>query len=133
MNARQDGSTIIEVVVAVVMLGIILTMLAGLTYTTARQAVRNNDTALQQAAMLEVVNRYSAIPYAEVSALNGSTTCDNVGSANAQFQRCVTVSAATRGVRVNVVVTPLQRGIPATSTQFARAAPATANPLCIGC
>jgi prepilin-type N-terminal cleavage/methylation domain-containing protein len=119
MNARREGFTLVEVVVAIIMLGIILTTLAGLTWATARQAVRNN--------------RYSSMPYADISALTGSTTCSMVGSSNNTYQRCVTVTAATRGLQVQVVTTPQQRGLPATSTQFMRATPAIPNPLCIGC
>ena len=53
-------------------LAIILTALAGLTYTTARQAVRNTDSTTLQAASVAMVNRFTALPYASLSASGGS-------------------------------------------------------------
>jgi prepilin-type N-terminal cleavage/methylation domain-containing protein len=130
MNTRRDGFSMLEVVLAMVLLSVILTALAGLTFRTAKQAVHNGDGSRVQAASLELVNRFSALPYANLA---GAAGCDTVGSLNNKFQRCVTVTTTGNSSQVTVVTTPLQRSASAITVRFNRVAPASTNPLCIGC
>jgi prepilin-type N-terminal cleavage/methylation domain-containing protein len=130
MNARQPGFSMLEVVVAMILLSVILTALAGLTFNTAKQAVLNTDGTKVQAASLELVNRFSALPY---GSLAGAAGCDTVGTVNSQIQRCVTVTTTGNSAQVQVVTTPLQRSAAAITVRFNRVAPGSTNPLCIGC
>lgn len=132
MNGRREGFTIVEVVVAMVMLMVIGTMMAGLTFSAARQAVRNSDASTLNAASLALVNRLSALPF---DRLSGAAGCDTVGTGNARFEGCVTVQTVKMGANVSVATRALQRGqnVPATTVTFMRVAPVPANPLCVGC
>ena len=130
MTARQPGFSMLEVVVAMILLSVILTALAGLTFNTAKQAMLNTDGTKVQAASLEIVNRFSALPYAS---LVGAAGCDTVGTSNNQFRRCTTVTTTGNSAQVEVVTTPLQRNASAITVRFNRVAPGTTNPLCIGC
>jgi prepilin-type N-terminal cleavage/methylation domain-containing protein len=130
MSSRNAGFTMIEVVVALILLSVILTALAGLTFTTARQAVLNTDQTQAQAASLELVNRLSALPY---NNLAGAAGCDVVGTPNNQYRRCVTVTPSGNSAQVEVVTTPLQRKAAPLTVRFNRVAPGATNPLCIGC
>jgi prepilin-type N-terminal cleavage/methylation domain-containing protein len=131
VQGARAGFTIVEVVMAVVLLGIILTTLGGLTFHTARQAVVADNTAARQAASLDMVNRVAAIPYAQLTA---GTTCDSTGSVNNWYRRCATVTPAANGMQITVVTTPEQRGVPASSVTVMRSSPPAANPLCtLGC
>jgi prepilin-type N-terminal cleavage/methylation domain-containing protein len=132
MSTQREGFSIVEVVVSMVLMAVILTALAGLTYTTARQSVRNGDNTTLQAASLGAVNRFSALPY---STLTGAAGCDTVGVANNRFQRCVTVTQVSGARNVQVVTRALQRStnLPPTTVSFTRVAPSTGNPLCLGC
>jgi prepilin-type N-terminal cleavage/methylation domain-containing protein len=127
MKSNQDGFSIIEVIIAMVLLAIIMTTLGGLTFATARQAVRADNTMLREAASLEIVNRFATMPYANVAAAAG---CDSVGGVNNWYRRCATVQTAAGGLRVNIVTTPLQRNIAATTVTVVRNAPASPSPLC---
>lgn len=120
----------LEVVVAIILLSVILTALAGLTFTTAKQAMLNTDGSKVQAASLETVNRFSALPY---DALAGAAGCDTLGTSNNHLQRCVTVTATGNSSQVEIVTTPLQRSAAAITVRFNRVAPGSTNPLCIGC
>ena len=132
MNTRQEGFTIAEVIVTMTLLGIILTTLGGLTYTTARQAVVNTDTTTLEAASLETVNRFAALPFANLQAAAG---CDTTGTLNNKYRRCVTVNVSGNSAQVQVVTTPLQRTtrVPVATVLFTRVGPPSSNPLCVGC
>jgi Tfp pilus assembly protein PilV len=131
MRGRREGTSIVEVIVAMGLLSVILTALAGVTITSARQMVLNTDASTLQAASLEAVNRFTTIPFAT---LRASAGCDTVGTQNNRFQRCVTVSGSGNSAVVEVVTTPLQRfAVPASTVRFTRVAAPATNPLCQGC
>ena len=77
MKAQQQGFTLVEVVIALVLMAIILTTLGGLTFVTARQAVVADNTMEREAASLEMVNRYAAMPFNQLTV---GTACDSAGS-----------------------------------------------------
>lgn len=131
MKKTQEGFSIVEVVVALVLMSIILTTLGGLTFTTARQAVVADNAMVRQAATVEMVNRFASMPYAQLTASAG---CDSVGGVNNYYRRCATVTPFGSALQVTVVTTPMQRGIPASTVTLVRSSPPTSNPLCtIGC
>jgi len=132
MTGARQGTTLVEVVVAMILLSVILTALGGLTFTTARQMMKNTDASTLQAASLEAVNRFTTLPYAALSTAAG---CDTTGTTNNRFAQCVTVTASgSRSTQVEIVTTPLQRaGVASTTVRFTRAAPPGGNPLCLAC
>jgi prepilin-type N-terminal cleavage/methylation domain-containing protein len=131
MKARQEGFTIAEVIVTMTLLGIILTALGGLTYTTARQAVLNTDTQTLEAASLETVNRFAALPWANLASSAG---CDTTGTMNNRYSRCVTVTTAGNQAQVEVITVALSRHrVPPATVRFNRVGPVSSNPLCVGC
>lgn len=127
--SNRDGFTIVEVVISMVMLAIILTTLAGLTYATTRQAIIANDANAREAAALELVNYLSAAPR---DSILGRVGCDTTGTTRALYQRCTTVASNPQRDSISVVTTPLQRGVPPTSHSLVRRRAST-NPLCSGC
>ncbi|HSJ10230.1 MAG TPA: prepilin-type N-terminal cleavage/methylation domain-containing protein [Longimicrobiales bacterium] len=129
MNTRQEGFTIVEVVISMVMLGVILTTLAGLVYASAVQATRSQDISTRTAASLEIVNRYSSLPFASLV-----TACDTTGTDRARFHRCATVTNNSSTLRtVTVVIKPLQRDTTSEVVTFVRSQRNNVNPLCVGC
>lgn len=130
MSTRQQGFTIVEVIVALVMMSVILITLGGLTYATASQAIFASDATTRQAASLEAVNRLSTLPWDE---LPNAVGCETIGSTNNQYQRCVTMTTSGSLRRIQVVTTPLQRKAPPVTVQLVRNAPPTGNPLCTIC
>lgn len=128
--AARDGFTLIEVVVAIVLLSTVLVSLGGLSYHAARQAINVGNGAGRQAVTLEAVNALSSMPWDSLP--KDTYQCDTTqhgGSAN-RYLRCVRVSpAADRQVTVTLVVRPLQPGSFRDSLVFLRSAPAGTNPL----
>jgi prepilin-type N-terminal cleavage/methylation domain-containing protein len=130
MNPRQDGFTIIEVLVAVVLMSIILVTLGGLTYATASQAIYASDASTSQAASLGMVNRLSTLPFNDLA---GAAGCETLGSGNNKYERCVTVTMTGMLARIQVVTTPQQRNAHTTTVNLVRTRPPTGNPLCTTC
>ncbi|CAN5815831.1 hypothetical protein BH23GEM9_BH23GEM9_15270 [soil metagenome] len=128
MTRTREGFTIVEVLVAVILLAIILLMLGGLTFSTARHAVVNSDASTRQAISLELVNQLNALPYNQLMV---GTSCDTVGPTRNRYSRCATVTAAGAGRDVVITTTPLQRQAPVSTVSFVRASPVPPqNPLC---
>lgn len=123
MNARQEGFTLVEVIVSMVMLAIVLTSLAGLSFAASRAAIRNTDVAARQAHSLEVVNQYMALPW---NTVRNANVCTDVGPTGRRFRRCVTGVQDASNVRmatITVVITPLQRNQQPDTVRFIRMAP----------
>lgn len=130
MKQTREGFSLVEVVVALVMMAILMTTLAGLTYATARQAIIADNAMARQAVALQTVNRFATMPFADIA---GAAGCTTVGPAGRQFQSCVTLTAGTRSQIVDITTTPLQNDVAASTMRIIRSAPPSANPLCTGC
>jgi prepilin-type N-terminal cleavage/methylation domain-containing protein len=125
MSGRREGFTIMEVIVSIVLVAIILTTLAGLTFATARQAVFASDVTTREAASLAALNRLATLPFDQ---LPGAVGCDTTGTQNNHYEMCVSVSTAGAATRVEVTTTPLQRAGAPTSVQLVRMRPPPENP-----
>jgi prepilin-type N-terminal cleavage/methylation domain-containing protein len=130
LNVRQDGFTIAEVLVAVILMSIVLVSLGGLTYATASQAIYASDASTGQAASLEMVNRLSTLPFNDLA---GAAGCETLGSTNNQYERCVTVTTSGALARIEIVTTPKQRSAHPITVNLVRTRPPTGNPLCTTC
>jgi prepilin-type N-terminal cleavage/methylation domain-containing protein len=128
MTGRRDGFTLIEVLVTVVLLAVILTSLAGFTFTTARQAITVGDVTGREAAMLEIVNRYVALPY---TALNSRQ--DTVGTGLNRFERRATVTFRpdSASATVEIRVRPMQRDTTPVVLRLVRKGKPPRSPLCL--
>lgn len=130
MKQTREGFTLVEVVVALVMMAILMTTLAGLTYATARQAIVADNATARQAVALQTVNRFATMPYASIP---GAAGCTTVGDPGRQFQSCITLAGGINSTIVSITTTPLQHNVPASTMRIIRSAPPAVNPLCTGC
>lgn len=124
-SSLRPGFTLVEVVVSIVLLGIILVGLAGLTFQTAQRSVQLADASARQALLLQEVNRISAIPY---SAINAQAGCDSIHSGGHRFERCIQVAQVGTTRRVAIVLHSPKLSWP-DSVVFMRAQPSAGNPL----
>lgn len=126
----RDGFTLIEVVVAMVLLSTVLVMLAGMTFQTAQRSVDLHSTGSRQALMLQEVNRMSALDYDDVAGEVGCRTLD--AGDDMQYSSCITTSVVgTNAVQVQVVMAPVRTSLIKPDTvRFVRSKPPTSNPLC---
>jgi Tfp pilus assembly protein PilV len=127
MNGRSEGFSIMEVIVTIVLLAIILTTLAGLSFSAARQSVFAADVSTREAAALATMNRLATLPFDQLA---GAAGCETLGTANNQYTLCVNVNVAGGAARVVITTTPLQRTAAPTSVQLVRMGPPPSNPFC---
>jgi prepilin-type N-terminal cleavage/methylation domain-containing protein len=133
MKSRQDGFTIIEVVMAMMLLAIVLTSLAGFTFSTARAAVATGDATSRQAASLELVNRLNAMPADSLGVLLATPYVDtfDLGVRN-RFERRATLTGNGQVNQVVVQTRAMQRDTTPLVVRFMRQPPgANGSPLCV--
>lgn len=117
----REGFTLVEVVIAMVLLSTVLVMLAGMTFATARRSVDLQTAGARNAVMLQEVNRLTAIDFADLDAQAG---CRSLNSGADDFQACVAVSSlGTRTRRVRVALDPARAGVSTDSVVFIRTQP----------
>jgi prepilin-type N-terminal cleavage/methylation domain-containing protein len=126
MSARRGGFTLIEVVAALVLLSIIMSMMGALTFSAARQSVSNGTAAQRQAASMELVNRYATLPFTALTSY-----LDTVEFSGNQFERTAVVTAVPDSAIVLITTTPVRAGSQPVQVRLVRSRNATAqNPLC---
>ena len=126
----RDGFTLIEVVVAMVLLSTVLVMLAGMTFQTAQRSVDLHSTGSRQALMLQEVNRMSALDYDDVAAEVGCRTLD--AGDGMQYNSCIsTTPVGVNSAQVQVIMSPVRASLIKPDTvRFVHSKPPTSNPLC---
>ncbi|MGH7444879.1 MAG: type IV pilus modification PilV family protein [Longimicrobiales bacterium] len=132
-SSLRDGFTLIEVVIALVLLASVLVMLAGMTFATAQRSVDLQSAGARQALVLEQVNRMSAMAY---DSLPGTVGCTTITAADGdEYEECVTlVTLNSNSRRVQVVLDPARTGVPSDTVRLIRSRPPAGNPLdCGGC
>jgi prepilin-type N-terminal cleavage/methylation domain-containing protein len=123
---NRAGVSLVELLVAMVILGVMLTSVAGLTFEAARRSVVTTGDSYRQAALLEEVNRLTAEPYGNLAA---GSTCRTVSSGIFPHTRCVTMtSTGLYSMQLMVVVSPTQRGVRPDTAVFTRARAPVTNP-----
>lgn len=121
----REGFSLVEVMISIVLLGIILVALAGMTFQTAQRSVQLSDASARQALLLQEVNRVSAVP---IGAVGGMAGCDSVFSGPHRFQRCVAVADVGRTRQVTITLRSPKLARP-DSVVFSRALVQACNPL----
>jgi len=124
---NREGVSLVELVVAITLLGVVLASVAGLSVESAQRAEMLSGQSRRQAAVAEEINRLTALPFTQ---LTTGTNCRNYNDPGFQHTRCVTVTFInTMNRRIQVIVTPSQPGLLPDTVTFVRADPPTLNPL----
>lgn len=125
MNNR--GFSMIEVMVAMVLLAIVLLGLAPITLSMARQTRLSTSITQRTAVLSGEVDRLTAVDFTALPA--AGTTCTDFSASAFPHTKCITVvdvNAKTK--RVVVVITPMN-GAAADTTTFERSKGGGNNPL----
>lgn len=120
-RARQArrGSTLVEIMIAMTVLVIGLTGLAGMTLHAARRSFVLAGATGRTAVQTEVLEQLTALPF---NMLPSKVGCVNVAAMPYPHRRCVTVTdVAFRRREVRVVFTPTNRRLRADTLLFERA------------
>jgi Tfp pilus assembly protein PilV len=129
-GAKRPGIALVEVIVAMVLLGIAVSSLAGLVYSVSHQGIRTSGDAYKNGVLMQEVNRLEGIPYSAVTSSSVSVT-----TLPYKHTRTVTVTEPVANVlkNVKVVITPTNPMFKADSITFVRTRAATPRVLCTDC
>jgi hypothetical protein len=107
--SAQPGVSLVETLVAITLMGLVLSGLGGLAFTASRRTVDVAARSYRHGILVQEVNRLTAWPYANLGSAAGCTT---VSTGTFPHQRCISVTAisSTRS-QVRVIVAPSQPGV----------------------
>lgn len=123
--------SLIEIMFALVILGIVLVTIAKLSLDAAVAGRANNLVATRTAVLQQQAARLGSIPYTTLSALSSQTDSISVGGTN--YFRTVTLTPETKYTTVKVVIAPTANSAARDSLVFTRSNAAGGSPLCSGC
>jgi len=103
---RADaGFTLLEIMVAIVLLGLVLAGVAQLNFALARRFYGLSAGAARDGVLAQQVNQFAALPFDSLKAKAGTIT---VNKPPLPYSRKVTVDSLSPKLRrVTIVVTPL--------------------------
>ena len=127
MSRGRRGSTLVEIMIAMTVMVVAVTGLAGMTVHAGRRAATLTAAGGRTAVQTEVVEQLMVLPY---NSLPSKVGCTTATSQPFPHRRCVSVTDVSfRQRRVAVVFTPSSRLLKADSVVFERAKGVSNSPL----
>lgn len=127
--AGRSGFSLVEIVVAMMLLSVTLLALAALMTQVAAQGRTTEIVAQRNAALIQQVNYFTALSYDALDpALAG---CETVDSGMMPYERCVEITQAGTTRTVRIRVTPKNAAYRPDSAVFERTA-LPVNPFNVG-
>ena len=125
--------SLIEIIFALVILGIVLVTIAKLSLDAAVAGRSNDLVATRTAVLQQQAARLGSIPYTTLASKTSTSDSITVGGKNYYRTITLTPSSNTKYIKVKVVIAPTSTPTARDSLQFTRANAAGASPLCSGC
>jgi prepilin-type N-terminal cleavage/methylation domain-containing protein len=127
IERRSGGFTLIESLVAIMVISAVLAVLGPVLFHVANQRARDEGTIERDAILRSESNRLSTLAF---SALDAEAGCASVTSREKfPYSRCITVTAVSSRERtVRVAVDPANPMVPADSVVFTRVRMSSGNP-----
>lgn len=126
------GFSLVEVITAMALLAIVMTLLSSLALTVGRRGRVNELVTKRNLALSQQVNRFRVMPLETVDTLTSATTQMLVGDF-AFNRRLVVTRPASGRYTIRVVIQPVAGEFPADSVTIDRTRMATGSPLCTNC
>ena len=104
---RQRGFSLMEVMIAMVILCIVLTLLAGLALALSRRSIRNAGKAYETGLLTKEIDRAVAVPIESLAVKLGTTTIDTPTLKPWPFRRTITTTGRADSLTVKIVIRPL--------------------------
>lgn len=124
---QRGGFILLEVLVAMVLLALVLSSLAGMMFAVSRRAITSTGFAYRNAVLMQEVNRLEALPFDSLSVGSASVT---VAEKPYAHTRVVSVTSSSNNAKlVTVVITPANALYKADTVSFTRTRPATSTAL----
>ncbi len=129
---ERKGFVIVEVIVAMILLGIAISSLAALLYSVSQSGIVATGNAYRNGVLMHEVNRLEGTPYDSIPVGTSSFTISN---APYPHTRVITVSEPVTNVfkTINVLITPTNPMYKPDSVTFTRTKAATSKVLCTTC
>lgn len=119
--ARRSGFSLVEIVVAMLLLSVTLLALAALMTQVAQQGRATEVTAQRNAVLIQQVNYFTALSYSALDPALGG--CTMVLDGPMPHERCVDITAGASTRTVKIKVTPSNSAYRPDSATFERTAP----------
>jgi Tfp pilus assembly protein PilV len=125
-GANRRGAALIEVMVAMSVMVLGITGVAGMTVSAGKRASTLTGVGGRTAVQTQVVDQLMVLPYAQLPSKAG---CTSVATMPYPHSRCTTVTdVATDRRQITVVFTPTSRYLRADTLVFERGNGATSSP-----
>ena len=127
----RAGFVIVEVIVAMVLLAIAITSLAGLVWSVSKSGIKTTGDAYKNGVLMHEVNRLEGLPYDSIP--NGTTTY-GASSGAYPHTRVVVVAEPTANIKtITIRILPANPRYKSDSVQFIRTKARTSKVLCVTC
>lgn len=123
--------SLIEIMIAMTMLGIVLVTIAKLSLSVAYAGRVNDLVSTRTAVLQQQAARLGAIPYTTLKAM--STSADTITVGGTTYTRVITLTPSPKYTKVKIVLTPSSSSAARDSLSFTRANASGGSPLCSGC
>jgi prepilin-type N-terminal cleavage/methylation domain-containing protein len=128
----RTGVSLIEIMIAMTILGLVMMSLGKLSVVTAQRGRTNEIAAARTAALQQQSNKFSTMPFDSISTFPTATKVMTAGTF--QYRRRLTISAPnTNRRRIVVVIVPVKDSTKKDSLVVDRSQPPGNTPLCVGC
>lgn len=113
VRSARRGFSLIEVMIAMVLLTIVITSLAGLTFALSRRSITVSGRAFETGLLTQEIDRAVAVPVESLALSLGTTRVDTPSLRPWPFERRVAIAGRADSLTVRVAIKPLnayQRG-----------------------
>jgi prepilin-type N-terminal cleavage/methylation domain-containing protein len=127
----RAGFGLVEVIVAMILLAVAVSALAGLSLSVSQSSLKVTGTAYRNGVMMQEVNRLEALPYDSLQ----KTSCNSpqridVTTAPYQHSRYITICEPSLNLKtVKIVLTPVNSRFKPDTVNFTRTRPRTTRVL----
>lgn len=126
-HRNRRGATLVEVMIAMTVMVIALTGLAGMTVQAGKRSNALAGIGGRTAVETQIVDQLMVLPY---NSLPSKVGCTTVSALPFPHRRCVSVTDVSfRRRQVKVVFTPVSRLLKADSVTFERSKGVSSSPL----
>ena len=131
-TAARKGIALVEVIVAMILLAVVVSSLAGLVYSVSQSGIKTTGDAYRNGVLMQEVNRLEGLPYDSIPVVTTTTT---VSGGSYPHTRIVTVTEPAAAVikSVKVVIKPVNPKYKPDSVTFTRTKARTSRVLCTDC
>jgi prepilin-type N-terminal cleavage/methylation domain-containing protein len=128
---NSKGFSLIEVIVAMMLLGVVVSSLATMMHSVSQSSIKVTGAAYRNGVLMHEVNRLIALPYDSLAVGSQSYASTNTAYPHT---RVVTIAEPTERLKtVSVVVTPSNPLYKPDTLRFTRTNAKTSKVLCTIC